>query len=57
MALKIGILGCAGVTRKYAITTFKAIGINEIVVASRKPEVAKRCAAEFSVSHADRMGQ
>lgn len=48
--LKIGILGCANVTRKHAIPAFKALEIAELNgIGSRDKEKAEKWAKEFSI--------
>ena len=48
--VKIGILGCADIARKYAIKAFQAIPNAEVVsIASRDYEKAKAWAGEFNI--------
>ncbi len=48
--LRIGILGCANVARKHAISAFKSLQIAELKgIASRDKEKAKAWAGEFSI--------
>lgn len=48
--VRIGILGCAGVARRYAISAFQSIENAEVVcIASRDYEKAKEWALEFNI--------
>lgn len=49
--MKIGILGCAAIAKRYAIPAFKNLGV-DITVASRDPEKARAWAQELSINSA-----
>ncbi len=52
--VRIGILGCANIARKYAIKAFQSIPNAELVsIASRDPQKAKEWAAEFGIRAED----
>ncbi len=50
--MKVGILGCAAIAKRYAIPAFLELGA-ELTLSSRDPEKSKQWAAEFNCNHAE----